>query len=748
MEQQGGLSDADLVRRALGATTSEQRKAAFTDIADRYRLVVFRQCARWFPDPGEAQDVCQAAFEAAFTLLAAGKAPERPDKLAGWLIEIARRRGQEYRRKDISAGVSWAILPEGQSLDEVEDDTEPRSGSAMRRAHVSRLVETVVSTLTIRQQEVYQLRITAELTGREVAERLGITSKAASNEITHVQDLIATGFGALILFQEGRRFCPDLALIIETVPAAVGTAAFSTALREQIVRHFDNCSICDDCPTCRDKRRALVGPYVPALIPILFAADLRDRIAEAIHAATTETHPQQTKPRPPSRDTARPGQERESDDQARPPGRRTGARRIRYGAGAGAGAVVVLVLIAFLLIPHGHSAAAARDKTGGTGRAGGAIPAALTADETAAKVAAVPTHGPITAGPLLGPDGRLWDETVDTTGTVATLVATNATTYASTTYKLPATLNGDSVIYSGAAAFDGAGHLWLTAYLRTGSTGTTTAVLLRYTPGSGAIQQVAEDTECATGGSDAAEVYEANDGAVWVACPAGNGSGGYDYYRMTPAGGITTMTIDNTAQPGTLLYLAYQELPDAGTGPLVQGPAGSMYGLSSTDVVQFTPSGQETMVIDDGKDDPFQLVGNGTGLLDTVAVCDVNNAQGEKSEQCINKVNADGSETLIADLPDYDGYNTELVHWAVMDPSGNVWMILDTTGPAPVKQYYAEVSPGGAVKTFPFTVPGDTMPVPVSQASPVITPKGGLWSADNQSDTTSRWEVIQIVPKL
>lgn len=301
------------------------------------------------------------------------------------------------------------------------------------------------------------------------------------------------------------------------------------------------------------------------------------------------------------------------------------------------------------------------------------------------------------------------------------------------------------MIYSGAAAFDGAGHLWLTAYLRT-VTGTTTAVLLQYTRGSGAIQQFAEDSECATGGSDAAEVYEANDGAVWVACPA-NGSGGHDYYRMTPSGSITTMTIDNNAQPGTLLYLAYEQLPEEGTGPLVQGPAGSMYGLSSTDIVRFTASGQETMVIDDGKDDPFQLVGNGTGLLETVAVCDVNDAQGEQSKQCINKVNADGSETLIADLPNYDGYNTEVVHWAVMGSSGNVWMTLDTTGPAPVKQYYVEVSPGGAVNTFPFTVPSDTMPVPVSQASPVITSNGGLWSADDQSDTTSRWEVIQIVPK-
>ncbi len=433
------------------------------------------------------------------------------------------------------------------------------------------------------------------------------------------------------------------------------------------------------------------------------------------------------------------------------PRRRPSGRVLRIAAAATA-AVAAVSIVAVALTSHtshpspGGPAGGATPSAGATGattQPGGGGPAAV-ANETAAKVEVVATGSPVTAGPLLGPDGRLWDETVDTTGTIATLVATNATTFATTTYKLPATLNGDSVIYSGAAAFDGAGHLWLTAYLRDDSTGTTTAVLLQYTPGGGAIQQVAEDSECATGGSDAAEVYEANDGAVWVACPANGDGGGYDYYRMTPGGGITTMTIDNNAQPGTLLYLAYEELPEEGTGPLVQGPAGSMYGLSSTDIVEFTASGQETLAIDDAKDDPIQLVGNGTGLLEAVAVCDVNTAQGEQSEQCINKVNADGSETLIADLPNYDGYNTELVHWAVMDSSGNVWMILDTTGPAPVKQYYVEVSPGGATKIFPFTVPGDSGTVPVAQAPPVITPDGGLWTADAASQYPGA--LVEIVP--
>jgi RNA polymerase sigma factor (sigma-70 family) len=208
-------SDAELLRRALGAMTDQERTAAFEAIAGKYRSIVLRQCASWYPDPEVAQDVGQAAFEAAFTLLTQGKGPERPDKLAGWLIEIARHRGQEYIRKAKPRGVQWADLPEGRSLDETEDDEEDRSGSAARRAHATKLVERVVATFTDHQQEIYQLRFIQELTGKEIAGRLGIADKAASNEATIVQGLIADGFGALILMQEGRRYCSNLARILD-----------------------------------------------------------------------------------------------------------------------------------------------------------------------------------------------------------------------------------------------------------------------------------------------------------------------------------------------------------------------------------------------------------------------------------------------------------------------------------------------------------------------------------------------------
>jgi RNA polymerase sigma factor (sigma-70 family) len=308
-------SDADLVHRALGATTDQERTAAFAAIADKYRLRVLRQCAYWFPDPDAAQDVGQAAFEAAFTLLAQGKGPERPDKLAGWLIEIARLRGREYVRKSKPAGVQWADLPEGQSLDETEDDDEDRSGSASRRAHATRLVERVVATLSGRQQEIYQLRFVQELTGREIAGRLGIADKAASNEATIMQGLIADGFGALILMQEARTYCANLARILDdaaktrsaTTPtfaaAPSGADLFTAVLRQRIVNHFNECDVCDNCRTCNNKRRQLVGPYAPALIPILFAGEFRDRIDEVIRRVVEQAHSGHNSPSHPDSST-------------------------------------------------------------------------------------------------------------------------------------------------------------------------------------------------------------------------------------------------------------------------------------------------------------------------------------------------------------------------------------------------------------------------------------------------------------
>lgn len=282
MEQRGGLPDAVLVSQARGAATPGDRKIALEAIADRYYLAVFRQCCRWFPDPDAARDICQTVFERAFTFLASGGWLERPEQMAAWLIEIARQRSLEYRRTDQAAGLSRTALTEGQNLEVAENDDDPRTLGAMQRAYAARAVQTAAATLTARQQQVYQLRYSENLNNWQIAERLGIPGEAAASEVADVQSLIAARFRAVILFQEGRANCPDLARIIDTEAAAAGTPAFTSVVRERIARHFGNDGTGDNCRTCDARQRELAGPLLPAMIALLSGPDVRERISETI----------------------------------------------------------------------------------------------------------------------------------------------------------------------------------------------------------------------------------------------------------------------------------------------------------------------------------------------------------------------------------------------------------------------------------------------------------------------------------
>jgi RNA polymerase sigma factor (sigma-70 family) len=233
-----------------------------------------------------AMDVGQMTFEAAFASFKQGKGPDDPRKLAQWLIGIAKNRRLEYLRQERRAGT--AALPGNLSFDDLPDDAESRSGRAGRAAHVQRLLKTVVATLEERDRLIYKLRFEQELAGRDVAKHLGVSEKTGSNEVTKVQHLVVDGFGALILAREGRPYCRDLARILDE--AAFTGENYTSALRQRLVRHFSTCATCDNCPTCADKRRELVGPYVPGVIPVLFGAEFDERIAAGDQPRITAGH--------------------------------------------------------------------------------------------------------------------------------------------------------------------------------------------------------------------------------------------------------------------------------------------------------------------------------------------------------------------------------------------------------------------------------------------------------------------------
>jgi RNA polymerase sigma factor (sigma-70 family) len=350
-------TDVLLVRAVRAAPDLQTRADAFDPIVRRHHRSVLSWCAHHLADQDAALDVAQVTFEDAFRSFIQGKGPDDETKLEPWLIGIAKLRRLAFLRRLQVTDEHRGVLPGGQeALDEVPEDAEARSGRATRAAHVQRLVDRVVTTLSERDQEIYRRRFVQEDSAREIAVTLKVSEKRTSNKISIIQRQVVDGFGALILAEEGRRHCPDLAAILDSAAQTVRTAQnatvpqpeppdiFTSALRERIVHHFGTCKTCDNCATCIDKRRQLVGPYVPALIPILAAPELLDRITHAIRQIST---PDQQ----PKRRLRRP---------------RKPSTRITAGLGV---LVVILVILATLLIPRAPAsrpAPAARSKTSST----------------------------------------------------------------------------------------------------------------------------------------------------------------------------------------------------------------------------------------------------------------------------------------------------------------------------------------------------------------------------------------------
>ena len=230
----------------------------------------------------------------------------------------------------------------------------------------------VTATLTERQLRIHELSFREDLSGQELAKRLGVTAEQAARLKNETRNLLMNGIGALVLAQSGRAFCPILAEILDD--AQWDGENFSARLRQRIVRHFDTCPTCDNCSTCAAKQQELGKQLIPVLIPMLFAEMLHARIRDAIRQSASWApdrpgRPESGPPAPPpavSRPRSRrpggprtgsPGNGRASRSGKRPPGR---ARRLSRGSSPGliraiaiiAGAAIAAGIAIPLIIHH------------------------------------------------------------------------------------------------------------------------------------------------------------------------------------------------------------------------------------------------------------------------------------------------------------------------------------------------------------------------------------------------------------
>jgi RNA polymerase sigma factor (sigma-70 family) len=265
-----GVGDAELVGAAVQASTPAARKQIFDEIYRRHHRSIVIRCAVLARDPILAEDLAHDTFMAAFVDLAKGRPPRQPEKLLAWLYGIARNRFREH----LNRSGQEADLPG----DMEEDDTE--TASRRRLAQVERLLEAVVGTLTDRERKIYRLSLTEGRIGKELGSALETSPEQASRLTNEITAKVYEGFGALVLARDGRRYCPELAALLDE--AQWNGTEFTRLLRQRILKHLNKCTTCDNCATCNPNRVRLIAPYAPVLIPLLIAERVHSRVGETI----------------------------------------------------------------------------------------------------------------------------------------------------------------------------------------------------------------------------------------------------------------------------------------------------------------------------------------------------------------------------------------------------------------------------------------------------------------------------------
>jgi RNA polymerase sigma factor (sigma-70 family) len=343
--QASGSEDSDVPDRALvkqlaEAGTDSVRQNVFAAVYERHQRTVLMTCGRFLnEDLDAAESAAAEAFTQAFQDLTAGRGPREPDKLGAWLNGIALNRCREELRRR---------LPGTEIPQDTEQDTT-ESASRARQAMVDRILEAVAASLTPTQRTVYELSTRRHLRGQALAEALDVSEAEANRRTYENKQRLMEGFGAYVLVQQGRPYCPDLAGILDA--AQWDGTNFTKVLRARILRHMATCKTCGNCGVCRTTQKHLIKPLAPVLLAAIAGEALYQRVRTAtIHSGNTSSStPTSTKP---------PGGRRPPND---PPGtsrprrmarRLAGRPRAMIGAAVIAAVAVVTVLVLPPLLSH------------------------------------------------------------------------------------------------------------------------------------------------------------------------------------------------------------------------------------------------------------------------------------------------------------------------------------------------------------------------------------------------------------
>lgn len=163
----------------------QQCSVDFESLANEHKDAVYRQMIRVCGNREDAEDVLIEALLKAYRNL-----DQLRDSQAfrAWLAQIARRVCWQLKKKE-------ALHPVMQ-LSQLEDEGKPAADEAtslelqLARKEMKAILDRAVAQLDGPYRDVYQLRELEELSGEEVARRLGITLAAMKSRLHRARDSV------------------------------------------------------------------------------------------------------------------------------------------------------------------------------------------------------------------------------------------------------------------------------------------------------------------------------------------------------------------------------------------------------------------------------------------------------------------------------------------------------------------------------------------------------------------------------
>ena len=183
--------DLALVKRMMGGDEEAFERFFASSFTPLYRFAAAR-----LPDPGAAEEVVQAALSRAVTKLGTYRGEAA---LLTWLHTFCRheisawyeRRSRRAREIDLVEE-----LPEVRAaLESLAPDADPHEH--VRRDELCRLVQATLDALPVRYGDVLEWKYIEGLAVAEIAERLGVSLKAAESTLTRARNAFREGFLAL-----------------------------------------------------------------------------------------------------------------------------------------------------------------------------------------------------------------------------------------------------------------------------------------------------------------------------------------------------------------------------------------------------------------------------------------------------------------------------------------------------------------------------------------------------------------------